>query len=112
MEDSASECSNSTPIMVMYDELSVEEKVMLYQAGASVLLKKSTTIEICAAQALALIRLKNDDGIRQKSYPLIFGTELMIDPSCRIVKVDGKVMDLTRKNCRYLEKRFSYIIYA
>ena len=97
VEGSASECSNSTPIMVMYDELSVEEKVLLYQAGASVLLKKSTAIEICAAQALALIRLKNDDEIRQKSYPLIFGTELMIDPSCRTVKVDGKVMDLTKK---------------
>ena len=97
VEISASDRSKSTPIMVMYDELSVEEKVLLYQVGASVLLKKSTAIEICAAQALALIRLKNDDEIRQKSYPLIFGTELMIDPSCRTVKVDGKVMDLTKK---------------
>lgn len=85
------------PVMVIYEGLSVEEKVQLYQAGASVLLKKSTAIEICSAQALALIRLQNENKIHEPPYPLIFGTELVIDPSCRIVKVDGEILNLTKK---------------
>lgn len=94
---SVSERGGPTPIMVMYEGLSIEEKVLLYHAGASVLLKMSTAIEVCAAQALALIRLQNESRSCEEPYPLIFGTELMIDPSCRIVKVDGKILNLTKK---------------
>lgn len=107
VEISASDRSKSTPIMVMYDELSVEEKVLLYQAGASVLIKKSAAIEVCVAQAL--IRLQNENKIHEKPDPLIFGTELVIDPSCRIVKVDGEILNLTKRSliCCFASSRIS-----
>ena len=92
-----SEHNRSTPIMVMHEGLSIKEKVLLYHAGASTLLKISTAIEICAAQAQALIRLQKENRDCEKLYPLIFGNELMIDTNSRIVKVDGKIQSLTNK---------------
>lgn len=96
-----SEHNRSTPIMVMHEGLSIKEKVLLYHAGASTLLKISTAIEICAAQAQALIRLQKENRDCEKLYPLIFGNELMIDPNSRIVKVDGKILSLTKKESDY-----------
>lgn len=94
---SASERNRSIPIMILHEGLSVEEKMLFYRAGASVLLKKSTAVEICAAQAMALIRLQHENRSSGKPYSLIYGTELMINPRYRIVKIDGEILNLTKK---------------
>lgn len=78
----------SIPILVLHTRLSVQDKVLLYRAGA---------LEICEAQAQALIRLHTERGRSQSTNLFIFGTDLIVDPSCRIVKAKGKILDLTRK---------------
>ena len=85
------------PVLILHAKLTVEEKVMLYRVGASALLERTITLEICCAQVQALIRLHKEIQCESKPYPLIFGTELMIDPSCRLVKIDGRILELTRK---------------
>ena len=71
------------------------------------MIKKSAAIEVCVAQAL--IRLQNENKIHEKPDPLIFGTELVIDPSCRIVKVDGEILNLTKRSliCCFASSRIS-----
>ena len=61
------------------------------------MLQKTIPAEICAAQALALIRLRTEIDDWPKQCPLIFGTELTIDPNCRIVKVNGEDLNITKK---------------
>lgn len=85
------------PVLVLHETISVTQKVLLYHSGASVLLEKRTAIELCAAQVQALLRLCTETVEMSKSYPLLIGTELMIDPSCRIVKAGSRILDLTRR---------------
>ncbi len=90
-------CDRPAPVLILHAELSVDEKVCLYQMGASALLQKTIPVEICAAQVLALIRLRAETDNWPKQCPLVFGTELTIDPSCRIVKVNDEVLKITKK---------------
>ena len=90
-------CDRPMPVLILHADLSVEEKVCLYQIGASALLQKTIPAEICAAQALALIRLRTEIDDWPKQCPLIFGTELTIDPNGRIVKVNGEDLNITKK---------------
>ena len=87
----------SIPILVLHTRLSVQDKVLLYRAGAAALLDRTAALEICEAQAQALIRLHTERGCSQSTDLFIFGTDLIVDPSCRIVKEKGKILNLTRK---------------
>ncbi len=89
--------SKSVPIIVLTQNLSLSEKIALFHAGANVCLEKPIDVTLCAAQACSLIHLylnaKEDNCER---YPLIFSTELIINPIYRQVIIDGELLDLTR----------------
>ena len=85
------------PIMIVHSELSDVEAVRLYDAGAVTLLHKSIPSEICVAQAQSLIHLYSLSNNLAEPSALVFGTDLVIDPLCRLVKIDGKILNLTRR---------------
>ena len=89
--------SKSVPIIALTQKLSVSEKITLFHAGANVCLVEPVDIGLCAAQACSLIQLYLDSKKDHcEMYPLIFGTELIINPIYRQVIVDGELLELTR----------------
>ena len=69
----------------------------LLQAGANAYLEKPVNMNVCVAQAEALMKLyceSNHDY--QKCCPLTFGTELIISPLYRQIFIDGEPIELTR----------------
>ena len=98
-----------TPILVLTDPLDSEDIVTLFHAGADACLEKPVDIPICAAQARALIRLYFDGDNRHERHSTIsFGSELIINPRYRQVMVDGKNLELTRKEFDLLHCLASY----
>jgi len=86
-----------TPILVIAPQLRPDEKVALFQAGASAIIEKPIDIAVCAAQATALVELYEDsDDKTKKCRPLTFGAELIISPLYRQVLIDGTQVDFTR----------------
>lgn len=89
--------SKSIPIMALTQKLSLSEKIALFHAGANVCLEKPIDAALCAAQACSLIQLfLNAREDNRERYPLIFGTELIINPIYRYVIIDSKPLELTR----------------
>lgn len=89
--------SKSIPIMALTQKLSLSEKIALFHAGANVCLEKPIDAALCAAQACSLIQLYlNAREDSRERYPLIFGTELIINPIYRYVIIDSKPLELTR----------------
>lgn len=89
--------SKSIPIMALTQKLSLSEKIALFHAGANVCLEKPIDAALCAAQACSLIQLYlNAREDNRERYPLIFGTELIINPIYRYVIIDSKPLELTR----------------
>ncbi len=86
------------PILTLIPLLEKNEKIALFHAGADVCLDRVTDIEICVAQAEALIQNYMELSTEQEYQNVIsFGTELIINPKCRQVIVDGELLELTRK---------------
>lgn len=87
--------SANSPILVLERELSSKRRIALFQAGADACLEKPINIDVCAAQAQSLIQLYK----RSKGHcrPLAFGSELIISWCHRQVLVEGKSLQLTRK---------------
>lgn len=87
-----------TPILVLTDPLTPEDIVTLFHAGADACLEKPLNIEVCAAQANALIKLYIESDINHNQYkPVVHGSEFMISPRYRQVMIDGKPLALTRR---------------
>lgn len=86
------------PIMAISDHLEADELIDLYQSGADVYMEKPVDARICTAQAKALIDLyyRADEESRKRGT-LAFGSSLVISPRYRQVMIDGKQIDLTRK---------------
>lgn len=88
------------PIIILADQLSSNDKAALLRAGADAIIDKPLNVELCAAQADALIQLyRNSDvdhGNAQREQ-IAFGSKLMIIPHFRQVFVNGKPVSLTRK---------------
>ena len=87
----------STPVLSLTESITEGEKVALFGAGANAVLEKPVDKSVCAAQAKSLIQLHLDQTADETVHPLIFGTELMIDPAFRKVMIDGNQVALTRK---------------
>lgn len=87
--------SMHSPILLLTRELSSKKRVALFQAGADACLEKPFDLDVCAAQALSLIRLYK--GGKGCCRPITFGTELIISRCHRQVLVEGKFLQLTRK---------------
>lgn len=85
------------PIMAVVPTLSVQEKVLLFHAGANACLEQSADMNICVAQANSLIQLYLDAQKTDcREHPLVYGTELIINPIYRHVIIDGEHIELTR----------------
>ena len=89
--------AKTTPILLLTEKLTENEKVPLFHAGANAVLEKPIDMSVCVAQANSLIQLYMERTEAWTYHPLIFGTELMIDPTHRQVTVDGQHLTLTRK---------------
>lgn len=87
--------SINSPILVLERELSSKRRVALFQAGADACLEKPFDLDVCVAQALSLIRLYK--GSKGRCRPITFGAELIISRCHRQVLVEGKFLQLTRK---------------
>ena len=86
------------PILILANNLIPEEKIALYHAGADAYIDKPLNMDICVAQANALIQLFIEPDIKQTCSDIItFGTELVICPRYRQVIIEGKPLTLTRK---------------
>ena len=88
----------NTPIMAIGDCLDADELINLYHSGADAYMEKPMDPRICAAQANALIDLYfRADGESRKRATLAFGSSLVISPRYRQVLIDGRQVNLTRK---------------
>lgn len=86
------------PILALIPPLEKDEKIALFRAGADVCMDRETDIDLCAAQANALIQGYLEPRAEQDYRDIVsFGTELIISPKCRQVIVDGEQLELTRK---------------
>ena len=85
------------PIIAIVPKLKTEEKVAFFHAGANACLEQPVDMTICTAQANSLIRLYLDaKKADTKVHPLVFGTELIINPIYRHVIIEGEHLELTR----------------
>ena len=85
------------PIIVIASKLEISEKIALFHAGANACLEQPVDITLCAAQARSLIQLYLDAKITDRNeHPLVFDTELIINPIYRHVIIDGELLELTR----------------
>ena len=90
------------PVLVA-SSLQKRELLEIYYAGADVCLLKPVDVDICAAQALALVRLY--DALKMpETYgiSLAFGKNFTIDPIYRQVIANGKPLDFTRREFNVL----------
>lgn len=86
------------PILALIPPLEKEEKMALFHAGADVCLDDTTDIELCVAQAEALIQIYLETSAEQEKRGIImYGAELIINSRYRQVIVDGEPLELTRK---------------
>lgn len=85
----------NSPILVLERDLSSKRRVALFQVGADACLEKPVDVDVCVAQARSLLQLYK----RSKGHcrPLTFGSELIISRCHRQVLVEGKPLQLTRK---------------
>lgn len=98
-----------TPILVLTASLNAKEIVDLLHTGADTYLEKPFDMEICVAQANALMQLYLDAEMNHKHHrPIIHGSELIISPRYRQVMVNGKPLELTRKEFDLLHYLASY----
>lgn len=92
-----------TPILALMDSSNAQDKVALFRAGANSYIEKPVNMQICIAQANALIQLYQNFNCNHKEHhTIIFGSELIISRKYRQVIVDGKTLVLTRKEFNLL----------
>lgn len=86
-----------TPILAFTEALTAGEKTNLLHAGVDAFLEKPVDVELCIAQANALIDLYLEyDDVVEQSVPIAFGTSLVITPRYRQVLAKGIAVELTR----------------
>lgn len=84
------------PILVLTEDCSIENQVAFLRMGADVCVGKPIDVNLCIAQANALIRLYNNAKVCN-SGPLIFGDDFILNPCYRKIYIGGKELALTRK---------------
>lgn len=87
-----------TPILVLTDPVSSDDKANLLRAGANAIIEKPVNMNVCSAQATTLIQLNEDAEEGRGDYQIItFGADFVIDPIHRQVIISGEQLTLTRK---------------
>lgn len=88
----------TVPILVLSSRTDSEAKAEAYRMGANHYLQKPYDLEECLVQAHSLMQFYLELGdVDKPCYTLVFGTELLINPLHRQVRLDGKIVPLTRK---------------
>lgn len=88
----------TTPILILSSQSCHIERLKVFQAGAHAYISEPYSLEECLAQAQALIQLYcNLKPQREICYTLAFGKNLLIDPQTRQVLLNGRDLQLTRK---------------
>ena len=90
------------PVLALTPPLNSEDKTFLFRSGICAYIEKPVDIEVCKVQADALIQIcmKPNREISRHS-PLVFGTELIIEPQYHQVIVNGQPLKLTKKSLIY-----------
>lgn len=90
--------SRHTPILLLTDPLSPEGVVEFLHAGADTFLEKPLNMEVCTAQANTLIQRFAENDINYGQHKsVIHGSEFIIIPRYRQVIINGKSVNLTRR---------------
>lgn len=85
------------PIIVIAPKLNIHNKIMLFHAGANACWEEPIDEPLFAAQTHSFIQLYLDaKKADSKEHPLIFGTELIVNPIYRHVIINGEPLELTR----------------
>lgn len=87
----------ATPILAFSVSLSPDDKLHILQAGVNAFVEEPFSIDVCIAQAYALLHLYDDTKTNNQRDAVVFGTELIISKRYRQVIIDGKPLKLTRK---------------
>lgn len=87
----------STPILALAPSLFPEDKLRILQAGVNAFIEEPFNIDVCIAQAYALLHLYDATKTNHQQDAVVFGTELIISRRYRQVMIDGKPLKLTRK---------------
>lgn len=85
------------PILALLPSLDHKETLHLFYSGVNVCLEKPIDIDLCAAQACALIQLHRNAHTNHCQDSVVLGNELIINSRYRRVLVDGSLLDLTKK---------------
>lgn len=86
------------PIFIISSKTSVEATVQSLHYGADDYLHKPFDIEECLARAKAQIRRYTElGGDKERSYILVCGPDLLIDPNARKASLRGKELELSQK---------------
>jgi len=95
--------AKTIPVLMIVNNIEAPDKILLLNAGVNVFLESPFDMAIFAAQANSLIQLYEEaQAENRENQPLVFGTELRIDPIYRQVIIEGKTLDLTRKEYELL----------
>lgn len=91
------------PILILSEQASIEDKVLALKNGADDFLEKPYELDECLARAQALMRRYTElNHIPQRGYAFVTHEDVFIDTARRIVYVEGKVIELTRKEYELL----------
>lgn len=91
-----------TPILVLTDPLSPDDKANLFLAGANALIEKPVDMNVCSAQANTLIQLNEEIEERHSDYQLMtFGADFVIDLIHRQVIIEGALRKLKSLNAPF-----------
>lgn len=88
------------PILLLSSNTEYSDRLRAFQAGANAYLGKPYTLDECIAQAKSLINLYVELKLKPETelyHPLAFGTDLILDPVKRSVILNGRPVELTRK---------------
>lgn len=87
------------PILLLSSSKNQDEHIRAFKVGADIVLdKESVSLEYLLAQAEALMRryaLPHDS--KSWAYTLVFGKDLLIEPERRKATLQGRPLDLSRK---------------
>ncbi len=84
------------PILVLTEDCSTETQIAFLRMGADVCVGKPIDVDLCIAQADALIRLYSKAKVCDSSS-LIFGDDFILNLCYRKIYISGKELALTRK---------------
>lgn len=89
--------AKTTPILVLSSKSDHSERLTSLQAGAHAYMDQPYTLEECLAQAQSLMQMYVElHPDKQECFTLVRGEDLVIDPECRQVFLNGKELHLTR----------------